>query len=273
LIKQNILGKSTDYGARLVITNQEFVYNSVDDMPTGFYKAGVPVSYCMAMATPFFAGWIQNFFVRSFEEFQFKYPYYDEKEKKVVYLELKDPALQFSDEVIHEMMEEYLHSYYHRFDPIYLETTSKEHPKIMFHFRGRDVTDAEFDPNDPTRLLNQRAFTITDLMYMAAHDICSDKHIYITRYPMADHLGIFPCGITVLSTTETVKMEVNGKTYNHYPKIVVGKPSSNAFKEVICLNNCYLKAKTQWPIQKRFCIGKLLNCWKLLKETISSEAS
>jgi hypothetical protein len=242
LIKQNILGKSTDFGARLVITNEEFVYNSVEEMPIGFYKCGVPVSYCMAMATPFFAGWIQNFFVRNFEEFGNKYPAYDPKEKKIVYIQLKDPLIQFSDEVVHEMMEEYLHSYNHRFDPIMIKTEDKNHPEIAFRFRGKDVMDHEFDPNDPTKLLSQRAFTLTDLMYMAAYDICSDKHIYITRYPMSDHLGIFPCGISVTSTTETVKMEVDGKIYNHYPKVTVGKSSNNAFKEVITLSNVYLKA-------------------------------
>lgn len=242
LIKQNLLGKSTDYASRLVITNEEFTKNSVEDMTTTFYKSGVPVSYCMAMAAPFFTGWIQNFFVRAFEEFAHKYPVYDAKQKKVIYVELKDPMIQFSDEYIHELMEDYLHSYDHRFDPIYLETMDKNFPRITFRFRGYSVNDTDFDPNDPTRLLNQRPFTITDLMYLAAVDICEDKHIYITRYPMSDHLGIFPTGINVLSTVVTEEMMVDGKLYKHYPKVEIGKNAQNSFKEVLTLSNVYLKA-------------------------------
>ena len=242
LIKQNLLGKSTDYGARLVITNEEFIYNSVEEMPTSFYKTGVPVSYCMAMAAPFFTGWIQNFFIREFEDYQYKYPGYDVENKKPIYVELEDPRIQFSDEVVHEMMEEYLHSYEHRFDPIYLKTKDKRFPKITFRFKGYSVADPEFDPHDPEKLLSQRPFTLTDLMYLAAVNICEDKHIYITRYPMSDHLGIFPCGIAVLSTTVTEKMMIDGKEYPFYPKVEVGKSSANAFKEVLTLSNCYLKA-------------------------------
>jgi hypothetical protein len=216
-------------------------------MPTTFYKSGVPVSYCMAMAAPFFTGWIQNFFVRAFEEFMYKYPVYDAKEKKIVYVELKDPLVQFSDEYIHDLMEEYLHSYNHRFDPIYLETKDKNYPKVTFRFRGYDVTDKEFDPNDPDKLLNQRPFTITDLVYLAAVNICEDKHIYITRYPMSDHLGIFPTGINVLSTTKTQPMIVDGKLYKHYPKVEIGKKANNKFKEVLTLSNTYLKARPDGP--------------------------
>lgn len=32
-----------------------------------------------------------------------------------------------------------------------------------------------------------RDFTVTDLLYIATEDICKDKHVYVTRYPIEQY--------------------------------------------------------------------------------------
>ena len=86
----------------------------------------------------------------------------------------------------------------------------------------------------------KRYFTITDLFYLAAVDITADKHVYITRYPMTGFLGIFPSRIQVISTTETKRVEYDGRIYEHYP--VIGKPDDTPqFIEILRIANVILK--------------------------------
>ena len=272
LVKQKILAKSTDYGARLVISSPNFAVNSVDDMEIDFYHCGLPLSYCVSLFTPFFVGWIQNFFRSEFELLGGKYPIYDTKLKQFRYVELESPDTQFSDETVNELMEEFLYSYDSRYRPLKLKTKDKTYPEVYFYFSGRDksvdVIPPETEEDTPKEekkeessnteaidladeensvmekfkrdIKNKRYFTITDLFYLAAVDITSDKHVYITRYPMTGYLGIFPSRIRVISTTETHEVEYNGKVYKHYP--IIGKPNEvPQFIEILRVANVTLK--------------------------------
>lgn len=244
IIKQQILGKSVDYGSRIVISASDATYNKVDDMVVDFYHAGVPISYCISGFAPFFVGWIQQYFANEFESVGMKYPVYDKSLKKTVWVQLKNPMLQFSDEKIKDMMHEYLYSYDTRFRPLEIETMDPKYKTIHIAFKGRNTYAEEFDPDDTDQLLARRPFTLTDLMYIAAVDITKDKHVYITRYPMADHLGIFPIGINVLSTIQTTNMILDDTEYKHYPVVDLESHgnSMNKFIEVLQLSNVYLSA-------------------------------
>jgi hypothetical protein len=57
---------------------------------------------------------------------------------------------------------------------------------------------------------------------------------------MTGFLGIFPSRIRVISTTETKKVEYDGKIYEHYP--VIGKPDDTPqFIEILRIANVILK--------------------------------
>jgi hypothetical protein len=292
LIKQRILGKSTDWAARVVISNANFAYNSIDEMQIDFYHLGVPLAYCISLFTPFFVGWIQNYMMQEFEQLQMKYPFYDKKKKKLVFYKIVDPMIQFSDEKIKDMMNKYIYSYEDRFDPLIVKgiDDNGKPVDISLRFKGnmsRPITsfaNMDVDPENTElqqtqqadikmieEFVNQRPMTLTDLMYIAAIDICKDKHIYVTRYPMSDYLGTYPIGISVLTTTETVKQTVDGVEYKHYPKIEYGIPKEDVpkkFQNVVQMSNTYLEATGGRQLPPKFS-----NCWELSKETISSEAS
>jgi hypothetical protein len=266
LIKQGILGKSTDWAARVVISNANFSYNSIDEMQVDFYHLGTPLAYCISLFTPFFSGWIQNYMRLEFEQLEMKFPHYDPKTKKFQFYKVVDPMVQFSDDKVKDLMNKYIYSYEDRFNPIMVRLINEKGKEIEapMVFKGnmtRPLTsfiNIDIDPENMElktqnvediksleELANQRPMTLTDLMYIAAADICKDKHIYVTRYPMSDYLGIFPIGISILTTTETEKMVIDGVEYRHYPKVEYGIPKEDVpkkFQNVVQMSNTYLEA-------------------------------
>ena len=272
ILKQAILGKSVDYGARLVISNTKFTAERPSDMIVDFEHAGIPLSYAISLFTPFVIGWIQNFFKREFELTGNKYPVYITKTKEVRYLQLKDPMIQFNEEKIHAMIKTYSRSAHQRFDPILIETEDKEIPTIRMVFMGNTIGEGDYaDLIVEEQKKETRPMTLTDLFYICMEDITKDKHVYITRYPMTDYMGIFPCGIALLSTNDTCHMVYHGKEYRFYP-IIDMKADKNSistfFSEVVNIQNTYLSALNG----KHNCRCSLI-AGNSQYETISSEAS
>ena len=242
-IKQTVLGKSVDYGARLVISTSKFTANRPSDMQVDFTHVGIPLAYCISLFTPFFVGWLQKFFMNEFEKTGNKMPAYNSKTKQIEYIKIKDPMLQFNDDEIHHMMKTFIRSHEQRFDPILIEADDGN--KYPFAFKGRFKSDQEFNQDDKNNILASRSMTLTDIFFMAAVDITKDKFVYITRYPMADYSGIFPCGISVLSTNETTKVEYDGVTYEHYPIVDLNLPKERVgaqFIHVVNMSNVYLQS-------------------------------
>ena len=246
ILKKSLLSKRVDYCARLVISATKYTSEKPSDMLVDFEHTGIPLSYCVSLFTPFFIGWIQQFFQREFELVGNKYPVYDATKKEIIYMEPVDPLIQFGEDKVLDIIETYIHSHQSRFDPIYIQVKDKKHPLIKMKFKGYEVGgESEAEHIKKIESDNTRAMTITDLLYMAAVDIVKDKHVYITRYPMTDYMGIFPCGISVLSTNDTVHMKYGDKEYLFYPKIELNTPKeriSTKFSEVLNMQNTYLRA-------------------------------
>jgi len=88
-----------------------------------------------------------------------------------------------------------------------------------------------------------RKFTIIDLLYIAAFDICKDKHVYVTRYPIEHYQGIYPSKISILSTHETVFQKINDRYLENYPIVYPDYPSNEEFFiDTTIPNNSYLGA-------------------------------
>lgn len=247
IIKQSILGKNVDYGARLVISNTKFTAEKPSEMIVDFEHVGIPLSYAITLFTPFVIGWLQNFFKREFELTGFKYPAYRPSTGEVEYLQLKDPMVQFTEDKIHQMIKTFTRSQSQRFDPIRVEIENAKEKEVELVFMGNTFgEDKEYkDLIIEEQKKGTRAMTLTDLFYMALEDITKDKYIYITRYPMTDYMGIFPCGISILSTNDTCHMNYRGKEYKFYPIIDMKIPKnkiSSLFSEVINMQNTYLRA-------------------------------
>ena len=235
IIRQNILGKTIDYGARVVISVPKFMSNRPDEMIVDFDHVGVPIGHCISLFTPFFIGWIQQFLTRNLEKRGNKFPAKN-KQGELRYFEIVNPLIQFNDTEIEHMMKTFKNSPSHRFDPVPIKTTDEQFPVI--NLKLKDLFESDETANLPDRVL-----TYTDLFYIAACDITKDKHVYVTRYPITSYNSTFPAKIRVLSTTETIPVTANGVEYKHYPVIDLNIPKSEIgyqFIEVTQMNNTLL---------------------------------
>lgn len=241
LIKKSLMGKTVDYGYRSVISAPRVGNNRSEDMLVTPRKSGIPVQQLCALLLPFISHWVKGFFRREFESSGSRYPILDSKTNEIKYIELKDPMLYFNEEYINKAIDRFIHSPYNRFDKIALPT--KDGSEVFMAFKGRDYKTGE---RELTSQLINRPATWTDILYMAAVDVSTDKYVYITRYPISDITsGIFVTGISVLSTLKTMPMMVGNRVYQHYPVIDTNIDSSDVpsqFLESAQMSNVYLKA-------------------------------
>jgi len=239
LIRKNLLGKSIDYGSRAVISAPTFHTNKWDEMEIDLYHVGVPLGQCCSLFTPFIISWVKGFFRREFEKSGKQYLIIENG--KLTPVELDNPELYFNDEYIKKQIDQFIFSYTDRFVPIELPVKGRDPKKpVYMRFAGRII-----DKDDPTEGSSlDRNVTWCDILYQAAVDVCSDKMVYVTRYPITDYFGTFPSQITVLSTTETMPVFINGTVYPHYPKIDLSKNKdsvSTSFHDTVTMSNLMLK--------------------------------
>lgn len=239
MVRKSLLGKNVDYGARLVITAPNYNSNSYKETEVDFFHAGVPLANCCSLFTPFILGWVRNFLQRELEFAGTKYPV--ENKGGFEFKPLKDPMSYYNDEAIRKLMETFIYSYSGRFSPIEIPHENMDKRHMYMIFLGKSPFSNIEDPHK----LSERFFTLTDLFFLAASNVCEDKHVYITRYPMTDTMGTFPTGINVLSTIQTTPMEIDGKLYKKYPVVDLSlKPEEVAsqFVDTLRFQNIFLNA-------------------------------
>lgn len=228
IIKKGIMGKSIDYGSRMVISSPHFDTDRFDQSICDFKHCGLPLANCISNAIPFFVGWLSDFFRREFEAMGNKYPAYDAKTKTVKYIQLKNPVAYFNDDYCNKLMNKFINSYNERFDPIELPT--EEPGTYYLAFKGRVIEPEsvikEFGSKD-------RYMTLTDLMFIAASNIYKDKHVIITRYPITSFQSLYPIMVNPLTTQKTCTMEYSGVVYRFYPIIDVSIPKGEVAKQFI----------------------------------------
>lgn len=220
LIRKNLIGKSVDYGARVVISAPSYNNEHVEDNIIDIEHSAVPISQCCSTFYPFIESWLKNFFTREIINDPNLISFYDNSLKKEITAALKDPEVQFSEKNIKKMINDYTLNPDNRFRVINVDVNvpSADGPKIRkvtMILKGKVSL-----PNNATKVLN-RALTVTDIMYLACVDVCEKRHVMVSRYPVGTDKGIFFSRIRVQSTTNHIKLIFNGKEYPFYPDIDV----------------------------------------------------
>ena len=215
LINKSLLGKSVDYVSRSVITTPRINFNRWDENPIRFGSSGVPLSQCISLFYPFFIKYINDFVDEYIDEFSH---FEDDKGNTVIIENIKQ---QFSDEKIKKnIIESYIKDIEGRFKVLKVEDDKGNLYKLKIFYKN----------------LN-RYFTKTDLLFLAAKDILKDKHVYITRDPVTSRQSIYPSRISILSTSKTMKMEIDDKYIIDYPVIFPDYPVKESdFKDSLTLH-------------------------------------
>ena len=245
LIKKSLLGKSIDYGARLVISAPTFSSDRHDEMEVDFYHTGVPLATCCTIFAPFIISWVKQFFRREFESRQNKYPI-TLQGKPTEYIELKNMELYFNDELIKKQLDRFVGSYSDRFETVHLpipEEVIRKYGKLGNLILSMYGKYDEADPSVSSAII-ERPLTWCDIFYRAAVDVTSDKYVYITRYPLLDYFGTFTTKVSVLSTRKTIAIHIGDAIYKNYPLIELDKSKeeiSTLFIDTLVMSNLYLK--------------------------------
>ena len=245
LFRQFVLGKSVDYGARSVISAPLFKANRPEEMPVNFYQCGLPLSIACVTFYPFILKWVKDYFYNELFLRKDKYPVVrPDGTHETVRLTGLD---KMNDEWISKNINTFVHSFGERFNTIPLEN-DKGYKDVLMKIGGRYINLQSKEDMAETSQLSSTIFsrpaTWTDILYRAAVEVCKDKHVLITRYPIEDYFGIFPNKIHVLSTTETVPVVINGVEYKYYPKVDLEAPTDKVFTsfiDTLTISNLYLK--------------------------------
>jgi DNA-directed RNA polymerase beta' subunit len=243
IIKKSLLGKSIDYGSRLVISAPRFDANKYQDCLVDFYHVGIPLASCCSMFTPFIIGWVKNYFRQEFERRGNKFPKTDQQGNTTGYFEMKSPELFYTEDYIKKHLDKFVDSYADRFEIVELPPTEDmgKNMILTLTLRGNYYREGEYES---ASTVFERALTWCDVFYLAATSVTADKHVYVTRYPILDYFGTFPSRIAVMSTHETTSVEIEEKVYSHYPKIDLSMSKeeiSTSFIDTVNMSNLYLK--------------------------------
>ena len=245
MIQKNILGKSIDYGGRGVISVPSLdECNLPTDCQVDIEHSGIPLGYCIVLGYPFMIKWVTEFFEDTFRN-KYSIPHYVKNRKgeyELKYDEIIDQTEIFTQEYINEKMIMYKQTYgSERFETIKIKRVDGTWGELYFPGRWYGT-----NPNDPrANTIGNRPMTWTDVFYLAAVNTLSDKHCYITRYPLEDYFGIFPSRVAVLSTIKTDPVIIDGRVYPHYPHIDLSLPKNEVatqFIDTFSISNLYLDA-------------------------------
>lgn len=230
LIRRSLLGKSVDYGCRAVISSPTFGETYTDN-PVDFYHCGLPISIACTTFFPFVLYEMRVLFKELYEKLNYKIEdlsLYNPKLSGSV--ELAPFDLTYNEDVFKNIMDTFTRSYGDRFDKVEIPLVEPQKYPIYYKIEVNG---------------EMRDMTYTDLLFIATVRATENKHVYITRYPMTNHLGTFPNKIHVLSTLRTQKAVVNGTTYDFYPIVDFNMPKNDVatfFFDILKMSNVYLKA-------------------------------
>lgn len=237
LLRKYLLGKNVDYASRSVISAPVFNKNRPEENMVTMRYAAIPVSHVCVLAYPFMVAWLRNFFEKELLESQYLKVYGDEGGAlNNKYVQIKSPETYYNDIYIKKAVDKFNADPSSRFNKIEVPMTDGSIKYL--EFKGTAIS------NKAAMATISRPLTWTDLMFLAANDICSDKHVMVTRYPILDAFGIFIARIRIASTLQTMPMNINGKIYPWYPVIDLDMPKSkvgNNFIDTMVFSNSYLE--------------------------------
>ena len=240
ILRRAVMGKTTDYASRLVISAPELKVETLDDVEADLDYSVLPLASACVNFLPYIVYHVRRFFENEFSG-DAVIPYMD-KNKQVTYLHPKDYQIEFSDERIRKEIDRFCTGFSNRFIPI--EVTTVEGPKIHLMFKGYNTTAEEFAKTDVGKLpIMERYLTWCDVLFQAAVEATKDKHILVTRYPIDSYFNQFPTRVRIASTTKTEPMIVGNKFYKNYPLIRqedMGANTSNRFIDTLNISNLYL---------------------------------
>jgi DNA-directed RNA polymerase beta' subunit len=179
-MRRTVMGKTTDYAVRLVISAADIEQDSVKDLMVDLDYSAIPLASMLIIAYPFIIYELRSLFNNEFGGKQ----YYSDIDSKgnIQQVTLDNPQIAFSDDVLDKEINEFIHGYSNRFKPI--KVPNKEGKDINLRLKGYSITADEYAAGKRDGILVERDLTWMDLFYIAACKASEDKMAIIVRYPI-----------------------------------------------------------------------------------------
>ena len=220
-IHKHMMGKTTDYSARCVISNPNFNNQTIETQEVTFDKSAVPLATVIKIAAPFIVYGVRKIVERYLKGS--KYIYGIDPKGLIRRYEL---ASNYKDVISTDHIENLIDLYYssqeHRLDkftfptkegfdaPMYLHINSKTKVGNMISDYGGRIEDFFYD-GEPIEI------NLTALFYMAAYETVNDKVVYVTRYPVEDQHNIYPSLMNIIPCNRVAKISIGDITYPRFP--------------------------------------------------------
>lgn len=251
-IHRNVMGKSTDYSARAVISMPNYDSNSVEETEVDFTKTAIPLSTVCKCFSPFIKYGIKQLVNTILNGSNFIF-YLDPKTKKLTREELANNWMDdYESDEMDKLIQLYDTSYEYRLEPFCIRVKNEDIGKVPLMWIDSNKSKVEdlnsaVDESKINSKYSIRPLTITEALYIAAYKTCSDKCMYITRYPIEDQHNIYPTLINIIPCTNTEKRIFMGEEFPKWP--VLPDPNENdakalnyIFVDTIRVFPTYLKA-------------------------------
>jgi len=180
--RKSVLGKNVEYGARSVISTPSIENcEKPSDSQVNIFRSGIPIPKCCEMGYPFVSKWIADFFINEYELSGKKVVLVKEKDGsyKEITVEVGDVLAKYTPDYIQKMIKRYINTSEIRFEPVLIPLDDGREAYIKFTGKAYRKDDVDISSS-----ISNRAFTWTDLLYLACAESLSDKMLYITRYPL-----------------------------------------------------------------------------------------
>lgn len=251
-INEHVVGKPTDFGARLVITTPSYNTETYADCEVDFFHSSVPLSVAANLFNPFMvhgiAKWFKNYIAgrRSVR-------YYDRETKTFRNCDLAiDYMAEFSATALRDKLEKYRDYKTFRVEPVTIKGQETiQVKKYNSETKSYDMVDKVVEKRIPIQAVlkmgenniihvnpdsdltmmdglsdeemakNIRNITWCELIYVIAEDVLHDKVIYNTRYPADDYYHTYPSMMNIVPCVNYTQAFFKGKLYKRYPIINV----------------------------------------------------
>ncbi len=213
-MQSHVLGKGTDYSARMVISTPKINVERPSDMEVDFGHSATPLPMILDCFAPFIHYGFKEFVNGKINGSKFVYA--KDKNGTIERIELADnwEDCMLKDS-IQKLIELYVDSKEHRLDYFTLEAKDGRRLPLSYISSKGDSTDAITELKN----VDARPLTLCEMFYMIAYNTCKDKYVEITRYPVEDRNNIFPTNVNIIPFYKTEKRIIDGVEYPRFPVI------------------------------------------------------
>ena len=249
-IHKNVMGKSTDYSARAVISMPKYDSDKIEDTEVSFTTSAIPLCTVCKCFSPFIKYGIKQLVNTILNVSNFVF-YVDPKTKKLSREELAiDWFDDFESDKMDDLIQLYDTSYEYRLEPFCVRVRNPNIGKVPLLWidsnKGKvDDLNSAVDETKVNTKYSIRPMTITEALYIAAYKTCHDKCMYITRYPIEDQHNIYPTLINIIPCINTEKREFMGEEFPKWPVLPTNKDAKDLnylFVDTVRVFPSFLKA-------------------------------